>query len=105
MARPLWLIHTFFSATIVLSTFVRVGEDFVGISNVMEFQLGNFIALVLVWMVLQGQLAVRFLDVCGLSIFLELKDLIEVSFGSLRSLEEEYRGKDQAEEQTADEVV
>ena len=74
----LGLVSALLATTVILSAFISVREDLVSIGHIVELLLSLIIALVLVWMVQQGQLAVSFFDISGLRVFLNIQNLVEV---------------------------
>lgn len=80
-AVALWFIDALLAASVILPAFICVFKDFISIRHIMEQRFSFVISLVLVGMVFQSQLFVCLFDVRFTSIFLELKNLVHVSFG------------------------
>lgn len=58
------LFESFFTVLIVDLPLFGAGEHLVGVVDLRELLVGLFVPWVLVWMVLQGQLAIGFFDLC-----------------------------------------
>ena len=73
------------STSIILSTLLVITKDLVSIGNIVELLLCCFVALVLVWMVLQSKLTISLLDFVIFGILLYLKDLVKITVCCLRT--------------------
>jgi hypothetical protein len=75
----LFILDSFFSILIIDGFLIRVREGLVGISDLLELDLGFlWIVLVLVWMVFDSLLFKSFLDFCLSCCLLQAKDLVIV---------------------------
>lgn len=68
---------TFFSKLVVYASLLGVGQDLVGLCDLLELVLGVGVA-VLVWVELEGQLSVGLLDLVLVGLGGDAQDFVEV---------------------------
>lgn len=82
----LWLIQTAFSTAVIFTTQFRVTQSLISICHVMEFAQSFIVPRVFVWMVLQCESSIAFLDLSWGGILFEVQYAIEISALILLSL-------------------
>lgn len=69
------------SIDIVVSSFILIGEDFVGLGDLSKLLLGLFgVIEIFIWMPFDGEFSVGFFDLFVVGVFLYAEDLIEAGF-------------------------